>query len=145
MKHGNSGVKFKNLGTSPEKKDIDFTKSRDWGTVGWEPPVRREDLDEEGKKIWDSKRAKKSPAEYKSPAKQEEYNLEEEQVEDLSGPRRKVVGPATEKRKGDEYELIEGLRDKIEFITNDISEGKVSKEKGNKLIAGYRDKISKLN
>ena len=28
------------------------------GEPGYEPPVRREDLDEEGKKLWDSKNKK---------------------------------------------------------------------------------------
>tara|TARA_R110000751_G_scaffold7017_1_gene29308 strand:- start:356 stop:643 length:288 start_codon:yes stop_codon:yes gene_type:complete len=81
-----------------------------------------------------------------SPAKQKEkkYNLEEEQVADISGPRKKVVGPATPERKFEGSELINDLEDKIEFINNDITEGKVSKAEGSKLIAGYKTKIAKL-
>ena len=69
MKHGNSAVPFKELGSSPTKFDIkskkaknkrDFKKtSYDLGTTGAEPPVRRDELDEKGKKIYDAHRAKK--------------------------------------------------------------------------------------
>jgi len=72
------------------------------------------------------------------------YNLEEEQVADNSGPRAKVVGPATQERKTEETELIIDLEDKIEFVQNDITEGKVSEASGKELIAGYRAKIAKL-
>ena len=42
------------------KNKRDFKKtSYDLGTPGWEPPVRREELDEKGKKIYDAHRAKK--------------------------------------------------------------------------------------
>jgi len=81
-----------------------------------------------------------------SPAKQKEkkYNLEEEQVADISGPRRKVVGPATPERKFEESELITDLEDKIAFVNNDITEGKISKAEGDKITAEYKAKIAKL-
>ena len=81
-----------------------------------------------------------------SPAKQKEkeYNLEEEGVADTSGPRRKVVGPATGERKFEQSELINDLEDKIEFVNNDITEGKISKAEGDKITAEYEAKIAKL-
>jgi len=77
MKHGNSAVPFKELGSSPARFDIKSEKAknkRDWntkpvdpdapgtpGTPGYEPPVRRSDFDEGSKeqKMFDRNQKKK--------------------------------------------------------------------------------------
>ena len=70
MKHGNSPVSFKELGSSPVeyhaeghtpgKKEIgpkvDPDAPGEPGTPGYEPPVNREDLDDKGKAIFDDHR-----------------------------------------------------------------------------------------
>ena len=90
-----SGLPFKEIGSSPAKQkgfDIksekaknkrDFKKtSYDLGTPGWEPPVRREELDEKGKKIYDAHRAKKK----KSPAKTHEPGHDNKETVSKTSP-----------------------------------------------------------
>ena len=47
-------ARLKKMKTKTKKVDPDAPGTP--GTAGYEPPVKRSDLDEEGKKIWDSKR-----------------------------------------------------------------------------------------
>jgi hypothetical protein len=58
LKSGNT-TPFKQMGSSPVKQKVDPDAPGTPGTPGYEPPVRREDLDEKGKAIWDAHRAKK--------------------------------------------------------------------------------------
>ena len=107
MKRGNSAVPFKELGSSPAKqKDFDIKSEKaknkrdfektdfDLGTTGWEPPVRRSELDEKGKKKWDELRNQKAS----SPAKQSAgfglHNPDKETVSKTS------PGPGWTKTKG---------------------------------------------
>ena len=46
---------------SPAKQKVDPDAPGTPGTPGYEPPVKRSDLDAKGKAIWDAKRAKKKP------------------------------------------------------------------------------------
>ena len=81
MKSGNK-VSFKNMGSSPAKQKVDPDAPGTPGKPGYEPPVKRSDLDVKGKAIWDAHRAmpKISPAKpavrpkFKSPAKQKNFN-----------------------------------------------------------------------
>ena len=73
LRSGN-GTTFKNMGTSPfkdmktgsykqsfespAKQKVDPDAPGTPGTPGYEPPVKREDLDAKGKAIWDAHRAK---------------------------------------------------------------------------------------
>ena len=50
---------FSGFGNSPAKQKVDPDAPGTPGTPGYEPPVKREDLDEAGKKRWDELRAKK--------------------------------------------------------------------------------------
>jgi len=43
---------------NPFKQKVDPDAPGTPGEPGYEPPVKREDLDEKGKKIWDEQRAK---------------------------------------------------------------------------------------
>ncbi len=43
---------------NPFKQKVDPDAPGTPGKPGYEPPVKREDLDEKGKKIWDEQRAK---------------------------------------------------------------------------------------
>ena len=65
---------FGNKGNFNFNKKNDYSKKNTYvdpdapgtpGTPGYEPPVKREDLDEKGKKIWDSKRKKSGAPNYK--------------------------------------------------------------------------------
>jgi hypothetical protein len=74
LRSGN-GTTFKNMGTSPfkdmktgkyeqsfespAKQKVDPDAPGTPGKPGYEPPVKRSDLDEKGKAIWDAQRAKK--------------------------------------------------------------------------------------
>jgi len=59
MRSGNK-VSFKNIGSTPAKQKVDPDAPGTPGKPGYEPPVKREDLDEKGKAIWDAHRKKKS-------------------------------------------------------------------------------------
>ena len=54
LRSGNT-TNFKNMGSSPakQKKKVDPDAPGTPGKPGYEPGVKREDLDELGKKIWD--------------------------------------------------------------------------------------------
>ena len=59
LRSGNT-TNFKNMGSSPakQKKKVDPDAPGTPGKPGYEPPVKREDLDAKGKAIWDALRAK---------------------------------------------------------------------------------------
>ena len=57
MKSGNTSS-FKNMGSSPAKQKVDPDAPGTLGKPGYEPPVKREDLDAEGRAIYDAHRAK---------------------------------------------------------------------------------------
>jgi len=72
LKSGNK-ISFKDMGSSPAKQKVDPDAPGTPGKPGYEPPVRREDLDEKGKKLWDQlRKERKEPTwpgtdEYRKP------------------------------------------------------------------------------
>ena len=99
-----------------------------------DPPVLRSELDDKGKKLYDSKNKKKK------------YDMEEAETADNSGPVKPINKTvASDNRVFEQSELVSDLKDKIEFITTDVENGKVSKTEAKKTIAGYRAKIAKLS
>jgi|TARA_B110000211_G_C14065365_1_gene547431 hypothetical protein len=98
-----------------------------------DPPVLRSELDDKGKKLYDSKN------------KTKKYNMEEAQTADNSGPVKPINKTvASNTRVNAQSELINDLEDKIEYINTDIENDKVSEAEGKKTIAGYRAKLAKL-
>lgn len=98
-----------------------------------DPPVLRSELDDKGKKLYDSKNKKKK------------YDMDAAQTADNSGPVKPINKTvASNTRVSAQDELINDLEDKIEYINTDIENSKVSKAEGSKIIAGYKAKIAKL-
>ena len=142
------------------------------GTPGYEPPVKRSDLDAEGKPTWDKHRKRKQPTyegtdEYrdkkditeseelhrgvnkKGAPKMSKAGAMTDENPDTRGPVKPTVGPATERRKFDHNERINDLEDRIEYLNNDIDElsGDQSREttaKIKKLIAKRKAYMQKL-
>tara|TARA_R110001592_G_scaffold152900_1_gene380819 strand:- start:326 stop:775 length:450 start_codon:yes stop_codon:yes gene_type:complete len=82
-----------------------------------------------------------------SPAKQSkknEYNRENNQTADNSGPVRPVSMVATDKRKFEQSELVGDLDDKTEYVDADIENKKVSLKKGNAIKKELQNKADKL-
>jgi len=124
---------FSGFKNSPITQKVDPDAPGTPGTPGFEPPVLRSELDDKGKKLYDSKNKKKK------------YNMEEAQTADNSGPVKPVNKTvASNTKKTEQNELINDLEDKIEFINTDVENEKVSKAEAKKIIAGYRAKIAKL-
>ena len=74
------------------------------------------------------------------------YDMEENQTADKSGPVKPINKTvASNTRVSEQDELINTLEDKIEFVTTDVENQKVSKAEAKKIIAGYRAKIAKLS
>jgi len=97
---------FKMKGFSPFTKRIDPDAPGTPGTPGYEPPVKRSDLDEKGKKIWDSKHKTKVP---------------------LSKHEKKKGTIVT---GGNKSEEMNDLEDRIEFLNSDISDESSVMKKG---------------
>ena len=77
---------------SPAKQKVDPDAPGTPGTAGYEPPVKRSDLDAKGKAIWDAKRAKKKmDRNSASPAKKNgmKYDIKEASNQNLTAKARK--------------------------------------------------------
>ena len=97
---------FSGFKSSPAKQKVDPDAPGTPGTPGYEPPVKRSDLDEKGKKIWDSKNKTNVP---------------------LSKHEKKKGTMVT---GGSKSEEINDLEDRIEFLNSDISEESSVMKKG---------------
>jgi hypothetical protein len=134
------GVK---LQSKKSKKKVDPDAPGTPGQPGYEPPVKREDLDKKGKAIWDAHR-KKSPFEQKEdydPVKSAGIFTDEDP--DTQGPVKPVskTGPATDRKKFEANERINDLEDKIEYLTNDIDE--LSEDQSREATAKKKEMIAK--
>ena len=122
------------MGTPFKMKGYSYPGQSPGAPKKTDPPVLRSELDDKGKKLYDSKNKKKK------------YDMEEAQTADNSGPVKPINKTvASDNRVFEQSELVSDLEDKIEFITTDVENGKVSKEEAKKTIAGYRAKIAKLS
>ena len=101
-----------------------------------DPPVLRSELDEKGKKLYDSNIAK---------LQKKKYDMEQADTADNSGPVKPINKTvASNTRVFEQDELINTLESNVNDVTTDVENGKVSKAEAKKIIAGYEAKISKL-
>jgi hypothetical protein len=143
---------------SPAKQKVDPDAPGTPGEPGYEPPVRREDLDAEGKAIWDKLREqgvdevipskkdvkkkkihdllkdpipgkkKKSPAKQEGPVDKKQLPLQEGEMEGTN-----VYDPSEDKTENKRFvrnERINDLEDRAEFAMSDAenSEGEEKKK-----------------
>ena len=75
--------------------------------------------------------------------KTDPYDRDENQTADYSGPVKPINKTvASKSRKQEHGELVADLEDKIEFVTRDIENGKVSEAEGKKIIAELQSKVN---
>tara|TARA_R110002110_G_scaffold410597_1_gene634228 strand:+ start:429 stop:1121 length:693 start_codon:yes stop_codon:yes gene_type:complete len=88
---------FSGFKNSPAKQKVDPDAPGTPGTPGYEPPVKRSDLDAKGKAIWDAHRAKNRP----QPTYEgtDEYRKEKD-IPKKEFKKRGVKSPAKQKNKG---------------------------------------------
>jgi hypothetical protein len=117
MKYTKGGFPFK---SSPAKQKTD-------------PPVLRSELDDKGKKLYDSNN------------KMKKYDMDAAQTADNSGPVRPLNPTvATDARKFEQSELVGELDDKTEYVEADIENKKVSSKEGNEIKKELQYKADKL-
>jgi len=134
---------FSGFKSSPVKQKVDPDAPGTPGTPGFEPPVKREDLDEKGKAIWDRLRLakkntpiqierekkkvkkKKSPAKQKGPIDKKNLKLQKGEYDGTSVYEGK-----------DRNERINDLEDRAGFlINNDITNDGSKKDNQRKKAA----------
>jgi len=120
MKYTKGGFPFKSSPAKEGEKDAS---------------VKVSELGAKGKAIYN----KNNPKPYN------EYNRENAQTADYSGPVRPVNQTvATDGRKSEQSELVNDLEAKAEYVETDIENEKVSLEKGNTIIKELNSKANKL-
>ena len=120
MKYTKGGFPFKSSPAKQSEKDAS---------------VKVSELDAKGKTIYNKN----------NPKPNNEYNRENAQTADHSGPVRPVNQTvATDARKSEQNELVNELDDKAEYVETDIENEKVSSKKGNKIIKELNSKANKL-
>ena len=106
---------FSGFKNSPITQKVDPDAPGTKGKPGYEPPVKRSDLDDKGKALWDSKHEKQVPL---------------SEHEDKKGTM--ITG-------GSKSEEINDLEDRIEFLNSDISDESSIMKKGK--IITQRNKL----
>ena len=162
---------FSGFGNSPltQKAKVDPDAPGTPGKPGYEPPVKREDLDAKGKAIWDAHRAKDKAKPNKAKDKALNEILKKRKTDGKEttyqgftegtrkeGPKKKkspieqkgkqVQLSVHEKKKGtmitggSDAEVINDLEDRIEFLNSDLQDSDSAIEKGQ-----IKTQLSKLN
>ena len=120
MKYTKGGFPFKSSPAKQSEKDAS---------------VKVSELDAKGKAIYNKN----------NPKPNNEYNRENAQTADHSGPIRPVNPTvATDARKSEQSELVNDLESKAAYVETDIENEKVSSKKGNKIIKELNSKANKL-
>ena len=121
---------FSGFGNSPAKQKVDPDAPGTKGKPGYEPPVKRSDLDTKGKAIWDKKHAKQQGPQQKSNLDLQKGEMEGTRI--YKGDKkfdRKAKGykfPTTQNKA----ERITDYEDRAEFAKHDAesAQGKQKKQ-----------------